>query len=113
MKYPTLVMAIIIPFMLFLLKLRGMAGALILGITVLIVDYVCLRLRINLLRSSRTGLKSAAIIGGFLARLINIVGFMLIGGWWLVPTAHWLFCWILITIPLWNLLSAIRLADRT
>lgn len=97
----------------FWLNLRGLTGAFILGTTALIADYGCLWLRICLLRSRGTSLKMVAITGGFLARFLNITVFMSIGAWWLVPAAARLFYLILITTPLWNLLGAIQLADRT
>lgn len=112
MKYLIFTIAPIMLAVLFGFNLRGLSGAFILGVTVLIIDYGCLRLRINLLRRNGTSFKLAAIVGGFLSRFLNIVILMSLGVWWLVPAAHYLFYWILITIPIWNLLDAIRLTDQ-
>lgn len=112
MKYLGFASMIIILGLVFGLNLRGLAGALALGITVLTIDYGCLRLRIRLLRKNGTSLKLFTIVGVFLFRLLNIVVFLMVGSWWLVPATHQLFYWILITIPIWNLLGAFKMAHQ-
>lgn len=92
------------------LKLHGLAGALILGVTVVIIDYTCIRWRFHFFQKCGTSLKLAVVIGGLSLRLINLVFFLRLGSWWLVPTIQHFLHWIMITIPLWNLLTALHIS---
>ncbi len=87
-------------------SLKGVTGALILGLTVLITDYTGLGLRFGALRKTGTSLKLAAVIAGFFFRIINLVVFLRAGSWWLIPAAQPLFHGLIITIPVWTLLAA-------
>lgn len=113
MRYLVLTLFIIVLSLVFSLKEQGFLGALILGLSVITVDFCCLWIRIRLLQKSRTSLKMFAIIGVLTLRLLNVLIFVVVGTWWLNPVAQQLFYWFVITIPIWNLLGAIQLADQT
>lgn len=104
--------AAVITALVFGFNLRGLTGAIMLGITVLIIDHTCLWLRIRLLRRTGTSINLVAIMAGFIFRIINIAVFLLIGAWWLVPAAHPVLHWILIIMPFWNLLGAVKLFNK-
>ncbi|NLY75296.1 MAG: hypothetical protein GX075_08320 [Firmicutes bacterium] len=97
---------------LFLLREQGVVGASVLGATVLIVDYWCLRLRFELVRRSRTGFKMFPVMAVFMLRLLNVITFSMIGNRWLAPAAWRLLVLILLSIPIWNLWESSRLANR-
>lgn len=90
----------------FTLNLKGMSGAGILGLTVIIVDCAGLRLRFRSIGKTGTSLKLAAVIGGLFFRIFNLAVFLGVGSWWLVSAAQPLFHGIIMTIPIWNLLAA-------
>ncbi len=96
----------------YVFNLRGLAGAFLLGISVILVDYNCLWIRLRLLQKTRTSIKMAIVTSGFFYRILNIIIFLLIGAWWLGSTAQHLFHWIIITIPFWNLLGSIKLSNQ-
>ncbi len=98
--------------MVFGLNPRGISGAFALGLTALMIDYGCQWFRVRLLQGGGTSLKLFTIVGLFLFRLLNIVVFLALGAWWLSPDARQLFHWTLITMPLWNLLGAVKLSKQ-
>jgi hypothetical protein len=87
-------------------ELKGFSGALVLGLTVVIIDYAVLRLRFHSLGKTGTVPNSAVVIGGFFARILNLVILLRVGAWWLIPAARSFFYGTVITIPVWNLLTA-------
>lgn len=111
MMFWVLIISAMLTALTFGLNLRGLTGAIMLGLTVLIIDHYCSWLRI-LIFGNRLNIKVTTIIGGFFFRIINVALFILIGTQWLIPNSRRVFYWIVITIPVWNLLSAYRLAER-
>lgn len=93
--------------------LQKSTGAVLLGITVLIADNFFLWLRVRFFRSIGTRLSSVLVIGGFYFRIINVLIFLSVGAWWLASGVQPLFHWIILTIPLWNLLSAIKITGQS
>lgn len=106
MKYWFTIVACFNLSLIFGLALKGITGALLLGLTVLIVDYAVLRLRFRSLRKTGTSLNLAAVIGGFFFRIVNLVLFLGVGAYWLVPAVQPLFQGIVLTIPIWSLVAA-------
>ncbi|MGE5607340.1 MAG: hypothetical protein ACM3YE_16820 [Bacteroidota bacterium] len=106
MKYWFIALACLNLGLIFGFALKGITGALLLGLTVLIVDYAGLRLRFGSLRKTGTSLKSYAVIGGFFFRIANLVLFLGVGSQWLIPAAQPFFQGMILTIPVWNLLAA-------
>lgn len=100
------------PLLAFGLNLRELTGAIMLGITVLIFDCGFLWLRTQVLSRIGTSIKWTMILGGFFLRIVNIAFFLFVGARLLVPSVQPVFHWILVTIPIWNLLGAIRLSDQ-
>lgn len=105
-------MAPVILGLVFGLGLQESIGAILLGITGLIVDNFLLWLRVEFLRRVGTSIRPVLVIGGFYLRVINVAIFLLVGAWWLVSGVQPLFHWIIITIPLWNLLSAAKISGQ-
>jgi hypothetical protein len=111
MMFWVLIISAVLTALTFGLNLQGLTGAIMLGLTVLIIDHYCSWLRI-LIFGNKLNIKVTTIIGGFFFRIINVALFILIGTQWLIPNSRRVFYWIVITIPVWNLLSAYRLAER-
>lgn len=109
MMFWVLIISAVLTALTFVFNLRGLTGAIMLGLTVLLIDHYCSWLRI-LMFGNGISIKATAIIGGFLFRIINVALFILVGTQWLTPNSQHVFYWILITIPVWNLLSAYPLA---
>jgi predicted tellurium resistance membrane protein TerC len=94
--------------LLFFAPVRGLGGAIILGIDAVGVDLLWQWLRIRLLKNTRTSWLLLGIFGGMVIRAISIFLFLKLAAYWLgFQTFNFLiFAIFLLTIPIWSLIGS-------
>jgi hypothetical protein len=93
---------------LFMANIHGYAGAIILGVNALAIDFFWQWLRMKIVRQSKSGGLLWGILGGMAARVLSIYLFVRVGLWWLgngrINTAVSIFTIILLTLPVWSII---------
>ena len=104
------VLAILIT--IFSARIQGYLGAILLGISTLGMDFIWQWLRAKLMQHKKTSILILGIFGGMLVRIFSVLAFLQIGKTWLDPKHFYWLVIIVLTIPIWSIVSAHRLKNE-
>jgi hypothetical protein len=90
------------------LPLKGVGGAIGLGVMLLVVDFFWQWLRLKLFKKCRYA-KELMILLLFLVRILSILSIITFGHGWLAHKFFILFVAIALTFPVWTVLGALGL----
>ncbi len=111
-----LLSVIVIPFAITLFfQLRGIGGAVLLGLDMIAVDCLWQWLRFQLFKKYGTQQLLYGILGGFVLRTVTAIFFLKFGAWWLglQSTAFFIMILFLLFIPLISLIEAKKIKMET
>jgi hypothetical protein len=90
------------------LPLKGLGGAIGLGITLLVADFFWQWLRLRLVKKCHYA-KELMIILLFMVRILSILSIVTFGHGWLAHKYYFILTVITLTFPVWTLLGALGL----
>jgi hypothetical protein len=89
-------------------QIHGIAGAMIIGLNLLAVDFSVQMLRLRFLKKVAAGGILIGILGGFAFRIVSVIIFLRFGAWWLgFESIHfYILLFFLLFLPIINLIEA-------